>query len=120
MFVHTLMLTFAWQVAVASQRDASPLSEARPVSFRRQVMAVLTQAGCNAGACHGTPSGKNGFRLSLRGYLPDQDFDSLTHDMLGRRTNPLDAERSLILLKATGQVPHEGGKRFEVGSDSYR
>jgi hypothetical protein len=105
--------------AFASDGTAPPLSESRPISFRRQVIAVLTLSGCNAGACHGTPSGKNGFRLSLRGYLPEQDYDSLTHDMLGRRTNPFEADRSLILLKATGQVPHEGGKRFEIGSDSY-
>ncbi len=103
----------------ASAPDLIELAETRPVSFRRQVIATLTKAGCNAGSCHGTPSGKNGFRLSLRGYLPDLDFDSLTHDMQDRRTNPLDADRSLILLKATGQVPHEGGKRFEVGSQQF-
>jgi hypothetical protein len=96
------------------------LADARPVSFRRQVVAVLTQAGCNAGACHGTPSGKNGFRLSLRGYLPDVDYENLTHDMQGRRVNAIDADRSLILLKATGQVPHEGGKRFDVASTQYK
>jgi hypothetical protein len=103
----------------ANALDDMQMSDLRPVSFRRQVTAVLTQAGCNAGSCHGTPSGKNGFRLSLRGYLPEEDLDTLTRDMQGRRINALDADRSLILLKATAQVPHEGGKRFEIGSIPY-
>jgi hypothetical protein len=58
--------------------------------------------------------------LSLRGYLPEVDYENLTHDMHGRRVNSLDSDRSLILLKATGQVPHEGGRRFDVGSPQYR
>jgi hypothetical protein len=115
-----IYIAVAAPFGTAAQLEVLPLSDARPVSFRRQVIAVLTQAGCNAGACHGTPSGKNGFRLSLRGYLPDVDYDNLTHDMHGRRVNSLDADRSLILLKATGQVPHEGGKRFDVGSSQYK
>jgi hypothetical protein len=91
-----------------------------PVAFDTQVLPALTRAGCNAGACHGTPTGKNGFRLSLRGYLPDQDHDSLTRDTHARRTNRLRPEQSLILLKATGGVPHEGGTRFRRGSHLYR
>jgi hypothetical protein len=88
----------------------------RPVSFRRDVIAVLNVGGCNAGACHGTPSGKGGFRLSLRGYDPAADYLQLTRDVLGRRTARLDAEASLLLHKALGRVPHEGGQRF--GPDS--
>jgi hypothetical protein len=113
------LLAILGQTALASPTEFDSLSDERPVSFRRQVIAVLTQAGCNAGSCHGTPSGKNGFRLSLRGYLPDQDFETLTHEVQGRRVNALDPDRSLILLKATAQVPHEGGQRFERGSPSY-
>jgi hypothetical protein len=59
--------------------------EPAPISFRHDVIPALSQAGCNMGACHGTPTGKGGFRLSLRGYLPDQDFTTLSRDAAGRR-----------------------------------
>jgi hypothetical protein len=88
----------------------------QPVSFRREVVASLNVGGCNAGACHGTPSGKNGFRLSLRGYDPAADYIQLTRDVLGRRTARLGADSSLVLQKALGRVPHEGGQRFPVHS----
>jgi hypothetical protein len=84
----------------------------QPISFRLQLIGALNVGGCNAGACHGTPSGKNGFRLSLRGYDPSADYIQLTRDVLGRRTDRLDPEASLILQKALGRVPHEGGQRF--------
>ena len=76
-------------------------SAAEPVSFRNEVMAVLSRAGCNQGACHGNQNGKGGFKLSLRGEDPAFDFASLTRDMLGRRADPLRPADSLILLKAT-------------------
>jgi hypothetical protein len=86
-----------------------------PVSFRNDVIAALNVGGCNAGACHGTPSGKNGFKLSLRGYDPDSDFIQLTRDVMGRRTER-QGEASLLLLKALGRVAHEGGSRFPASS----
>lgn len=89
----------------------------KPVSFRHDLIAVLNVGGCNSGACHGTPSGKNGFRLTLRGYDPDQDHRQLTRDVLGRRTDRLNPEASLIYRKALAKVPHEGGMRFRA--DSY-
>jgi hypothetical protein len=88
----------------------------RPVSFRHDMIAVLNVGGCNSGACHGTPSGKNGFKLSLRGYDPPADYDQLTHDIFGRRTSKLGPDESLIYLKALGRVSHEGGKRFDDDS----
>src|SRR5207253_6133130 len=88
----------------------------QPVSFRRELIAALNVGGCNSGACHGTPSGKNGFRLSLRGYDPPADYVQLTRDVLGRRTDRLDPEASLILQKALARVPHEGGLRFQSNS----
>jgi hypothetical protein len=94
--------------------------QAGSVSFRKDVMAVLSRAGCNQGACHGNQNGKNGFKLSLRGQDPDFDFDALTRDTLGRRSDRLHPEDSLILAKATSQVPHEGGKRFDRDSLEYR
>jgi hypothetical protein len=84
----------------------------QPVSFRRELIAALNVAGCNAGACHGIPSGRGGFKLSLRGYDPAADFLELTHSALGRRTNRFDAEASLILKKGMGLVAHAGGPRL--------
>lgn len=89
-------------------------------SFRNHVQPVLAKTGCSAGACHGAAAGQNGFRLSLRGYDDDGDFAALTRNALGRRVNPSDPGRSLMLLKPTGALPHKGGKRFEVGSPEYR
>lgn len=93
---------------------------AQPVHFTHDVVAALTRSGCNSGACHGTPSGKNGFRLSLQGYLPDQDWVVLTREAFGRRVNRLDAERSLVLQKGSARIKHEGGRRFGPESESYR
>src|SRR5437773_12058622 len=86
------------------------------ISFRNDVMAVLSKAGCNAGACHGNANGKAGFKLSLRGQDPDLDYYALTRDQFGRRTDSMDPSRSLILLKPTARVAHEGGKRFTQDS----
>jgi hypothetical protein len=83
-------------------------------------MAVLSKAGCNQGVCHGNQNGKNGFKLSLRGEDPAWDYSALTRDMLGRRINKDHPAESLILLKPTAAIPHEGGKRFAVDSLEYR
>jgi hypothetical protein len=99
--------------AVVTVKD---MDKPQPVSFRREVIAAMNVGGCNAGACHGTPSGKNGFKLSLRGFDPAADYLQLTRDVLGRRTDRLAPESSLILLKALGRVPHEGGARFAADS----
>jgi hypothetical protein len=93
--------------------------EAPEVSFNREVMAVLSKAGCNQGVCHGNRYGKGGFKLSLRGQDPDLDFLALSRDVFARRANRLEPEKSLILLKPTGQVPHQGGVRFPVRSPEY-
>lgn len=83
-----------------------------PPSFRNDVVAVLNVGGCNMGACHGTPSGKNGFKLSLRGFDPAADFLQLTRDQFGRRSDSQHPENALVLLKGVGRVPHEGGARL--------
>src|SRR5438874_12437983 len=92
---------------------------AAEVSFRNDVMAVFAKAGCNAGACHGNKNGKGGFKLSLRGQDPDFDYAVLTRDLFARRTNLIDPDHSLVLLKPTTQVPHEGGLRFRTDSLEY-
>lgn len=88
----------------------------QPVSFRDEVIAALNVGGCNAGACHGTPSGKGGFKLSLRGFDPEADYLQLTRDVLGRRTDRQRPDASLVLQKALGRIPHEGGARFAPSS----
>lgn len=92
----------------------------RPISFRNDVVPQLTRAGCNGGACHGTPKGKNNFRLSLLGFEPEEDFEFLTRESRGRRFFPAAPDRSLVLLKASGGVPHGGGLRIRRESGSYR
>jgi Protein of unknown function (DUF1549)/Protein of unknown function (DUF1553) len=89
-------------------------------SFRNHVESVLSKSGCNSGACHGAAAGKNGFKLSLRGYDPDGDFMVLTRQQRGRRIVPSDPGRSLMLIKPTGAVPHKGGLRFRTNSLEYR
>ncbi|MDX2038451.1 MAG: DUF1549 and DUF1553 domain-containing protein [Isosphaeraceae bacterium] len=89
-------------------------------SFRNRVLPVLTRAGCNQGACHGAAAGKNGFRLTLRGYGPEIDHQALTRQALGRRIDLQSPEKSLLLLKATGTLPHGGGMRFSPDSLEYQ
>jgi len=89
-------------------------------SFRNHVESVLAKAGCSSGACHGALAGKNGFKISLRGYDPDGDFWAITREARGRRIVPGDPGRSLFLLKPTSAVPHKGGMRFRPLSRDYR
>ncbi len=89
-------------------------------SFRNHVESVFAKTGCNSGACHGALAGKNGFKLSLRGYDPEGDFTTLTRQARGRRMVPTDPGRSLLLTKPSGAVPHKGGLRFSPDSLEYR
>lgn len=89
------------------------------VDFERDVMPILTRYGCNAGACHGKARGQNGFQLSLLGFDPKFDHDSLSRESRGRRVFLSDPERSLLLQKPAGQVPHGGGVRLKAGSPPY-
>jgi hypothetical protein len=95
-------------------------SSNRPVGFVKDVMPILGKAGCNSGPCHGGAKGKNGFKLSLRGYDPGFDYAALIHDLSGRRFNRAVPEESLILLKPTMGVAHGGGLRFAAGSRYYK
>ena len=90
------------------------------VDFLRDVNPVIAQLGCSAGACHGAKDGKAGFKLSLRGYDPIFDVRSLVDDHAGRRVNFASPDDSLMLLKATGAVPHEGGQRTKFDDKYYR
>jgi hypothetical protein len=96
--------------------EAAPV----PVSFIREVLPIISKVGCNAGACHGGQQGKAGFKLSLRGYDPQYDYNALIDDLAGRRFNRSSPEQSLMLLKPTQGVPHEGGFLFDENSRAYR
>ena len=89
-------------------------------SFRNDVLPVMTKMGCNSGPCHGAAAGKNGFKLTLRGYDPVVDYYTITHQANARRTDRMEPAKSLILLKPTLTVPHGGGRRFDVGSPEYK
>src|SRR6516162_5476473 len=107
---------FLLLIASAPSAAASPValpngSALREVSFERHVAPLLGRYGCNAGTCHGSFQGKGGLRLSLFGYSPAMDHTALTREGLGRRVNVADPELSLLLLKPTGRMPHEGGLR---------
>ena len=90
------------------------------VSFRNDVLPVLSKLSCNAGACHGALAGKGGLRLSLRGYDPAADHYNLTRDARGRRIELAAPARSLLLTKPTMATPHKGGKKLDVDSPEYR
>ncbi len=107
-------------LCTSAQVQVIQLETLRPIVFRTDVIGALSRGGCNQGACHGSPQGKNGFRLSLRGFDPDIDYSQLTRDLYGRRVNPGAPETSLLLLKATAQVPHEGGRRFQSDDPALR
>jgi len=97
-----------------------PLLSAEKVTYLRDVAPILNKVGCTSGTCHGAAKGKNGFKLSLRGYDPQFDYEALLYDLAGRRFNRADPARSLMLAKPTQEVPHGGGLRFDVGSDYYK
>jgi hypothetical protein len=128
--VHPVVRRVLGLVAVLAVRPA-PAAEPRPlrlpggsvlerVNFDRHVASLFGRLGCNAGACHGSFQGRGGLNLSLFGHDPARDYATLTRTALGRRVDVIEPDRSLLLLKPTGQVPHEGGQRFKVDSWEYR
>ncbi len=98
---------------------ASAASAAAPLSFGRDVLPVLARAGCAAGACHAKAEGQNGFKLSVFSYDPKHDYAEIVKDARGRRVFSAAPDESLLLRKPLGLVPHEGGKRFELGSETH-
>lgn len=96
------------------------VADAHAWSFRNHVLPALSKGGCNMGACHGSIAGKGGFRLSLRGYDPEDDYHRITREARGRRVELGDPGRSLLLTKATTALKHTGGKRIEPDSRDYR
>ena len=101
---------------VRVERFADPL----PINFKNQIVPVFTKLGCNSGGCHGKASGQNGFKLSLLGFYPEDDYEFLVKESRGRRLFPTSPGESLLLIKPSGRCPHGGGKRMDVGSHEYR
>ncbi len=91
-----------------------------PPSFVNDVEPVLTRLGCNSGGCHGKLSGQNGFKLSLRGFAPEQDYLAITRDARGRRIARSRPRESLLLAKPLMRVPHKGGEKLKAGTPEYR
>ncbi|MBX7168781.1 MAG: DUF1549 and DUF1553 domain-containing protein [Pirellulales bacterium] len=112
-------------VRVAGQQLSVPCqvtgqASADPVSFQYETLVALTKHGCNQGACHGSPSGKGGFRLSLRAYDPVLDAETLVREFYNRRTDMEQPDQSLLLRKPTMEVPHGGGRKLSRSDLSYQ
>jgi hypothetical protein len=112
-------VTVAGQTRTVPVKVQMPPVEA-PISFRHEVMPVLSRAGCNMGACHGYSIGKNGFKLTLRGADAVPDYTAIVKESLHRRINYQVPAASLLVAKPLGDVPHEGGVRFARGSLSHQ
>lgn len=110
-----MMKRFALTIVFA----ASFVHAEEPVDFALDVVPVLTKYGCNGGGCHGKSGGQNNFRLSLLGYEPWNDHEWLVSESKGRRLSPAAPESSLLLMKAVGDIPHEGGSRLKKKSAHY-
>jgi hypothetical protein len=104
------------QVTVKAESMTTDL----PINFPNQVVPIFTKLGCNSGGCHGKSGGQNGFALSLLGFVPELDYQTLVKEDRGRRLLPGAPDSSLLLLKATAQMAHGGGKRLETTSDEYK
>lgn len=114
-----LMARFGGRETVASVR-VSNVAVIPPVHFANDIVPILSKLGCNSGGCHGKASGQNGFKLSVFGFDPEADHSAILKEARGRRVQPSNPERSLILLKPTAQVPHGGGRRMPVDSPDHQ
>jgi hypothetical protein len=118
--VYVFCIASVAPLAPAAGAETSEAGQAPQAEFVNDVVPVFTKLRCNSGGCHGKASGQNGFKLSLLGFEPDYDYTALVKQVRGRRIFPADPEQSLLLLKATGAVPHGGGTRLQVDSEEYR
>lgn len=114
-----VIATFA-NVRTETPFTVSGIDSLAPVSFANQVVPVFTKFGCNGGGCHGKAAGQNGFKLSLLGFEPQEDYEHLVYEARGRRLFPAAPEASLLLQKAINDSPHGGGKRLDADSPEYR
>ncbi len=115
-----LVLAILFTFTASAQAQDAPAANAPSFHFENDILPVLTKYGCNSGGCHGKATGQNGFKLSLYAFDPISDYARLVHEGSGRRVTPESPEDSLMLTKATGEVAHGGGVRFESNSPAYR
>jgi len=107
---------------IAALSAAAPCFAAealRPLNFANDIVPILTKGSCNSGGCHGKSGGQNGFKLSLLGFEPQEDYEHIVKEARGRRVFPASAEQSLLLTKGTAQLPHGGGKKLDPKSEDY-
>ena len=105
--------------SVVARVVVSGFADPLPINFRNQIVPIFTKLGCNGGGCHGKSGGQNGFKLSLLGFVPEDDYEFLCKESRGRRIFPAVPGESLLVKKAIGRSPHGGGKRMENGSYEY-
>ena len=115
-------MTFTRLTLIAALSAAAPCFAAealRPLNFANDIVPILTKGSCNSGGCHGKSGGQNGFKLSLLGFEPQEDYEHIVKEARGRRVFPASAEQSLLLTKGTAQLPHGGGKKLDPNSEDY-
>lgn len=100
--------------------EVAGLTNPPPINFTNEIVPIFTKQTCNSGGCHGKSGGQNGFRLSLLGFEPELDYETLILESRGRRLFPASPKDSLLLMKGIGQSPHGGGKRLDADSREYR
>ena len=106
-------------IALATSAALFARAEDRPLNFTNDIVPIFTKASCNSGGCHGKASGQNGFKLSLLGFEPGEDFEHIVKEARGRRVFPAAPDQSLLLTKAINSTPHGGGKKLDPKSDEY-
>jgi hypothetical protein len=114
------LVFFCVVCSLVSGFAANPDEGGQHLGFPTRILPILTKAGCNAGACHGAAVGQGGFKLSLLGYDPDQDYETITREFSGRRLDLGNPPASLLLRKPTKSLRHKGGLKIEEGSEDYR
>ena len=121
--VLALAMPFAAQANATDGANLVPTTtlsenETEPsVKFLKDIAPILDKQGCSAGMCHGKFGGQGGLNLSLLTLNPESDYEPIVHHNRGRRINLLEPEQSLFFLKPTGQIPHEGGLRFDPNAE---
>ena len=114
-------VTASFQGASINRRiKVTRASESLPISFPNEIVPIFTRHGCNGGGCHGKAEGQNGFKLSLLGFEPEDDHGYLVQEARGRRIFRAAPEHSLLLLKGSGDLPHQGGSRLDRNGDDYK
>lgn len=96
--------------------DVDAFASPPPVSFRNEILPLLTKSHCNSGGCHGKAEGQNGLKLSVFGFDPVADYQAIVSEGRGRRISPAKPSNSLFYQKGLAMTPHGGGQKIEPGS----